>query len=49
MQKYVHKYFSKYYNDSFCEQFVISEEVYSEIMKKCSVSGFYICSEEVRS
>lgn len=49
MQRYTHKKFTKFYNKSFCDEFIVSEQAYSEILKKCKVSGFYICSEEVRS
>lgn len=49
MKKYVHNNFFRYYNDSFCSDLIVSEKSYQDIMKKCNVSGFYICSEEVRS
>lgn len=49
MQKYTHRKFSKFYKDSFCDNFIVSEQAYFQILKRCNVSGFYICSEEVRT
>ena len=48
IQSYTHKKFNKYFSDSFCEDSLVSKEVYSELMRKCNVSRFYICSEEVK-
>lgn len=49
IQKYTHRNFSKFYKNNFCNDFIIETENYSKLMNKCSVSGFYICSEEARS
>jgi hypothetical protein len=49
MQKYTHKKFMRFFQDSICEDILVDESTYRTIMKKCSVSGFYICSEEVKS
>jgi len=48
MQSYTHKKFFSYYKNNFCENGVLGDDVYSDIMKKCTVSGFYICSDEVK-
>ena len=46
--KYVHKKFNKYFNNTICNEILLDEVSYETIMEKCQVSGFYICSEEVR-
>jgi hypothetical protein len=48
IQSYTHKKFFNYYKNELCENGVLGEDVYSEIMKKCTVSGFYICTDEVK-
>jgi hypothetical protein len=48
MQNYTNSKFSKFYRSSFCNDGLISSAIYIEIMSKCNVSGFYICSEEVK-
>ena len=47
-QNYTHRKFFRYFNDSYCEDIVISKQMYETIMNKCNVRGFYICAEEVR-
>lgn len=49
MQKYTHKKFSKFFSDSICSDVVLDQATYIELMNKCTVNGFYICSEEVKS
>lgn len=48
MQTYTHKKFFNYYKNEFCEDGILGVDIYNEIMKKCTVSGFYICSDEVK-
>lgn len=48
MQRYTHKKFSKFFNESICEKIILDEGTYTELMTKCTVNGFYICSEEVK-
>lgn len=48
MQSYTHKKFFNYYKNEFCDDGILGVDVYREIMKKCTVSGFYICSDEVK-
>lgn len=48
MKKYMHKKFSKFFKSNICEKVILDESHYSSIVKKCSVNGFFICSEEVR-
>ncbi len=48
MKKYIHKKFSKFFSSDVCEKVILGESYYSSILKKCSVNGFFICSEEVR-
>ena len=49
MQSYSQKKFLKFFNENLCDEILLDEVRYSEVMKKCSVNGFYICSEEVKS
>ncbi len=49
MQKYTHKKFTKYFEESICNDVLLGDSFYAEVMKKCTVNGFYICSEEVKS
>lgn len=49
IQNYTHRKFFKFFQNSFCTDFVLDNDHYSKLMAKCKVSGFYICSEEVRS
>lgn len=49
MQSYSQKKFLKFFNENLCDEILLDEVRYSEIMRKCSVNGFYICSEEVKS
>lgn len=49
MQKYTHKKFSRFFDEAICNDVLLDESFYSEVMKKCTVNGFYICSEEVKS
>jgi hypothetical protein len=49
MQKYTHKKFTKFFNESICSDIVLDQATYVELMNKCTVNGFYICSEEVKS
>ena len=48
MRSYTYKKFFKYFSDDFCEEGVAGEDLYRKIMSKCTVNGFYICSDEVR-
>jgi len=48
MQSYTHKRFFKYFKGEFCDKGVLGIDAYNEIMNKCTVSGFYICSDEVK-
>ena len=48
IQKYVHKKFNNFFQNSICNEIILDEDSYQTIMGKCQVSGFYICSEEVR-
>lgn len=49
MQSYMHRKFFRYFSQEMCTDSVLSKKQYDVIMSKCTVSGFYICSEEVRS
>ena len=49
MQEYTHKKFSKYFNENKCNNILLSAKVYKDILNKCTVNGFYICSDEVRA
>jgi len=49
MQSYMHRKFFRYFSQQMCADSVLSKKQYDTIMSKCNVSGFYICSEEVRS
>lgn len=48
IQSYVHKKFSRFFQNSICDEILLDDDSYQKIMGKCQVSGFYICSEEVR-
>lgn len=48
IQNYTHRKFFKYFDSSLCDRILLSQKTYQTIMKKCNVSGFYICSEEVK-
>ena len=48
IQKYVHKKFNNFFQNTICNEILLDEVSYQSIMEKCQVSGFYICSEEVR-
>ena len=48
MQNYLHKYFNSYYDEAFCEDFLLSNKNYMKTINKCTKNGFYICSEEVK-
>jgi hypothetical protein len=48
MQKYIHKYFNSYYDEKFCDEVLLDDVKYMEILKKCYINGFYICAEEVK-
>lgn len=49
MQQYTHKKFFNYFDDSLCEETLLDEKFYSQILKKCTANGFYVCSDEVRA
>jgi hypothetical protein len=49
MQEYTHRKFYKYFNESLCEDLLVSESIYKKLINKCTVNGFYICSDEVRA
>lgn len=48
IQNYTHRKFFKYFDSSLCDKILLSQATYQRIMNKCNVSGFYICSEEVK-
>lgn len=48
IQRYTHRKFFKYFDKSLCNKVLLSQETYKRLMNKCNVSGFYICSEEVK-
>ena len=48
IQNYTHRKFFKYFDGSLCDKVLLSQATYQTIMNKCNVSGFYICSEEVK-
>lgn len=48
MRRYSQKKFTKYFNKDFCQNGLVSAHAYNQILNKCNVSGFYICSEEVK-
>ena len=48
IQNYTHRKFFKYFDSTLCNKILLSQATYQTIMNKCNVSGFYICSEEVK-
>lgn len=48
MKKYIHKRFSKYFDNSICKNVLISKVFYDEIMNECTVNGFFVCADEVQ-
>ncbi|MCT4641210.1 MAG: hypothetical protein N4A33_02865 [Bacteriovoracaceae bacterium] len=49
MQRYTQRKFLRFFDENLCDEVLLDEVKYSKIMKKCTVSGFYICSEELKS
>lgn len=49
IQKYMHSKFDRFFENSFCKQYTLTQDIYSSLMSKCTVNGFYICAEEVRN
>lgn len=48
MQNYTHRKFSRFFDEAICNNIILDESYYSDLMRKCSVNGFFICSEEVK-
>lgn len=48
IQKYTHRKFFKYFDITLCNKILLPQKTYKRLMSKCNVSGFYICSEEVK-
>ncbi len=49
MSKYLHRKFSEYYKQDFCSKSILDSEIHRLLVEKCTVSGFYICSEEMKA
>lgn len=45
---YFHRKFFAYFKDDYCEKALISKNLYDIYSQKCSINGFYICSESFR-
>lgn len=48
MRNYFHRKYFRYFRPEMCEKLILPNSEYIEVLNKCNVSGFYICSEEVK-